>query len=227
MAIVFFCWGVIYGVVSAGIFLIQNMDEEDWTIKRKERVILFGCSGINSFLVCHVSRMEGVAAFMLSVLAGCLLFACITDGRACVVFQFTWWVAGAVGGGLLYRSYTTDCTALWTTDFPQEQRLLSLLFYIVLQEVIFCNAYGRADCHAFVVCALVGSAFGMNFLGYLIHMILAFSGLAITQAFRHNINQKGNLKQPVAFLPYITISFWALLYAVYSAQNGIITILNI
>ena len=78
MAIVFFCWGVIYGVVSAGIFLIQNMDEEDWTIKRKERVILFGCSGINSFLVCHVSRMEGVAAFMLSVLAGCLLFACIT-----------------------------------------------------------------------------------------------------------------------------------------------------
>lgn len=215
MAAVFFYWGIIYGVASIGIFLIQNLDEADWTMEKKERAVLFGCCGINSVLICHISRMDAASTLLLSILAGCLLFACMTDYKTCMVFQFTWWIAGIMGGALLYRSLTTECMVLWSEDLQREQRLLSLLLYIVLQEVIFCKAYGRADCHAFVVCAIVENAFGMNLLGCLVHMLLAFGALAITQAFHHNINRKGNLKQPVAFLPYITISFWVLLYVAY------------
>ena len=215
MAAVFFYWGLIYGVVSIGIFLIQNLDEADWMMERRDSMILFGYCGIHSVLICHISPMNAAATLLLSVLAGCLLFACMTDCKTCMVFQFTWWMAGIVGGVLLFRSFTKDCIVLWSGELQREQRLLSLLLYILLQEVIFCRAYGRADCHAVGICAIVENAFGMNLLGYLIHMLLAFGGLAITQAFRHNINRKGNLKQPVAFLPYITISFWVLLYAAY------------
>lgn len=212
MTAIFFYWGIIYGVVSIEIFLIQNLDEADWRMERKESAILFGYCGANSVVICHLCRMDTAYALLLSVLAGCLIFACVTDCKVCVVFQFTWWIAGIVGGVLLYRSFTTDYMALELADLQREPCLLPLFFYILLQEVIFCRAYGRADCHAFAVCAVIENAFGMNLLGCLLHMLLAFGGLAIIQAFRHNINRKGNLKQPVAFLPYITISFWLLLY---------------
>lgn len=215
MAAVFFYWVLIYGVVSLEMLLIQKLDEADWIMEQKDRVVLFGYCGINSVLICHISCMDGASMLLLSVLAGCLLFACMTDCKNCAVFQFTWWVAGVMGGLLLYRSFITDYIVLCSSDLRREPSLLSLFLYVLLQEAIFCKAYGRADCHAFVVCAVVESAFGMNVLGYFVHMILAFVGLAITQAFRHNINRKGNLKQSVAFLPYITASFWVLLYVVY------------
>ncbi len=40
----------------------------------------------------------------------------------------------------------------------------------------------------------------------LLHMALAFIQLGVVQAFKRNINQKGNLKVPVPFLPYIACS---------------------
>lgn len=207
MGQIFVCWGIIYGIVSMGWNIIQRFDKTDWEISTKERIKLFACSGINSVVISSLSSVNR----LLCVVAGCLLFACFTDVRACEVFQFTWWIAGAAGGILLYRSLMLDTMFLWTADFQKEQRLLSLCIYMILQELFFCRMYGRADCHAFVTCAVVESALGMDFLGYLWHMIFAFGGLTVVQAFRHNINRKGNLKQPVAFLPYITVSFWLMI----------------
>jgi hypothetical protein len=43
-------------------------------------------------------------------------------------------------------------------------------------------------------------------------MAFAFGALAALQLLRRNIDKRGNLKQPVAFLPYISASFALLLW---------------
>jgi len=146
----------------------------------------------NAALVANMAKsME--AAIELSVLAGCLIFACMTDYKACEVYQFVWWVGGACGILFMWGNIGN----IW-----------ELVWFCLLQEVFFCRFYGRADCHAFVVCALIQFGMGMGVREWLIHMLLAFGGLALIQLVRRNINGTGNLKEPVAFLPYITVSFW-------------------
>ena len=55
------------------------------------------------------------------------------------------------------------------------------------------------------------TAAGMGFAGFLLHMLVSFSLLAAVQGPKGNISRKGSLKQPVPFIPYITISFFAIL----------------
>ncbi|MCR5754224.1 MAG: hypothetical protein K6G30_05345, partial [Acetatifactor sp.] len=90
-------------------------------------------------------------------------------------------------------------------------RILQLVIVILLQEFWFCRFYGRADCHAFSYCAILETTFGCGMMGYLMQMSIAFLLLFFVQLCRRNINMHGNLKNPVAFLPYISISFLFLL----------------
>ena len=85
---------------------------------------------------------------------------------------------------------------------------VSLLLFGLLQEKIFSRMYGRADCHAFLICALTECAMGFRMKEYLLHMLLALFLLVVVQAIRKNIGKNGNLKKAVPFMPYITISFW-------------------
>jgi hypothetical protein len=164
-----------------------------------------------------VTAGKYIQGTLLAMLAGILLFACITDGLRCQVFRFVWWLS-AVASGLLYIVHaggSGDDHVIWTF-------WVEFLIYSLLQELFFSRFYGRADCHAFVLCALVGSLYGMTMREYLIHMLVSFGLLAIVQGLRRNISRKGNLKQPVAFLPYITIAFWIILVniSVYLCREG-------
>lgn len=136
------------------------------------------------------------------VIAVCLLFACITDCRSREVYNVTWWAAGMAAGALL----------LGKRDRLDAGILSELGSFILLQLVLFAKMYGRADCYAFSVCAVAEAAAGLSLAGYLLHMLLSFALLAFVQALRHNIDRGGNLRQPVPFLPYITLAFWALLW---------------
>lgn len=136
------------------------------------------------------------------IIAVCLLFACITDCRSREVYNVTWWAAGMAAGMLLLRE----------RDRLDAEILLELAFFILLQLVLFTKMYGRADCYAFSVCAVAEAAAGLSLAGYFVHMLLSFILLAFVQALRHNIGRGGNLRQPVPFLPYITLAFWALLW---------------
>lgn len=135
-------------------------------------------------------------------IAACLLFACVTDCRSCEVYNFTWWIAGGAAGILL----------LWGGGQPDGVQLLELGVFILLQLKLFPKMYGRADCYAFSVCAVAEAAAGLSLAGYFLHMLLSFLFLAFVQALRHNIGSKGRLREPVPFLPYITLAFWALLW---------------
>jgi len=118
------------------------------------------------------------------------------------VYQLTWWIATVPAAGLFWKSL--KIASLQTFD---TKRILGLILYLLLQEMWFCRFYGRADCHAFSYCAMVEYALGGNLLCYLMHMAMAFFLLFVVQGGRRNIDRNGNLKQSVAFLPYITISF--------------------
>lgn len=189
---VLFLWMVICTVWGLFLWMVKRFDTPDWIIQRKEYVWWIGVSVANAALIEKIQESTGEAV-ELSVVAGCLIFACITDCKVCEVYRFVWWIAGGCGVFCLQQN---------------KENIPELVFFCLLQEIFFCWFYGRADCHAFVICAMVQFGMGMGLREYLIHMLLAFGGLAVIQLFRNNINGKGNLKQPVAFLPYITVSFW-------------------
>lgn len=152
---------------------------------------------LNAVIIRFIKGEHSYAA--LCVIAGSLMFACVTDCMTCEVYNFTWWIAGASG---IFRLFSGG----------EEIMLLPLILYILLQQIFFTRLYGRGDCHAFCVCAMTECTMGISFKGYLLHMLLAIGFLAAVQALRHNIERDGNLKKPVAFLPYITVSFWILLF---------------
>ncbi|MBE5884043.1 MAG: hypothetical protein E7291_06465 [Lachnospiraceae bacterium] len=151
---------------------------------------------------------------VMGMLAGCLLMACITDYRICMVHCYVWWVAGVAGVILLAFS----CKSFFSNPISVEQiikmfcsKFSPLLIFGLLQEKLFGRMYGKADCHAFLVCAMAECAVGMGIEGYLIHMLLSVLALAVVQGIKGNIGNKGNLKKPVPFLPYITGAFWTLM----------------
>lgn len=127
-----------------------------------------------------------------------LLYGCATDLRSRKVYNFTWWFGGLAAGGLLWSYlYAGQGTVL----------LWHLTAYMILQFVVFARMYGRADCYAFCVCAIAEASLGREFTDYLVLMLLALCLLFPVQLLRRNIAKNGNLKQPVAFLPYISAAF--------------------
>ena len=64
------------------------------------------------------------------------------------------------------------------------------------------TAYGLAN-----PVLLIFAAYGGGMFLYLCHMLISVFLMGIVQAFRKNIGKNGNLKKPVAFIPYISKAF--------------------
>lgn len=133
------------------------------------------------------------------VLGAYLLTASLIDVQTCEVYDFLHYI-GAGAGILLCLTRSTDRTLY-----------LSLFIFWILQHFLFARMYGMADARTFVVCALFVGAAGGRLQTYLYHMSAAFLTLGAVQAVRQNINRQGNLKQPVPFLPYISLTVWIFL----------------
>ncbi len=127
-----------------------------------------------------------------------LLYGCITDLKSQRVYNFTWWFGGLAAGGLLWGSLSAG---------SPPAVLCHLAAYMALQLGLFSHMYGRADCYAFCVCAIAEASFGMGFPDYLALMLLALLLLFPVQLVKRNIARDGNLRTPVAFLPYISAAF--------------------
>lgn len=87
----------------------------------------------------------------------------------------------------------------------------SFLTFCLVQYLVFKKMYGPADVIMYMVCAMFLAAEGRTMKAYLMHMALTFILLGVVQAFRRNINKQGNLKEPVALIPYISISFFIII----------------
>ena len=137
-----------------------------------------------------------MSMILWAVIAGCFLFACVTDCRTCEVYNFTWWLSGTAAVLLMFLNGGESAKIL-----PQ------LCFFCLLQLLVFSKMYGRADCYAFCVCAMAEASAGKGLFEFLLQMLLAFGVLTVVQFFRGNVDAGGKLKQPVPFLPYITLAF--------------------
>lgn len=190
--------GVISGVSECCIWIVKQAEGmEQKCVKGSKRLqILYSLSV--ALLLCFLPEADIFDSLLLEVLAGALLFACITDVMCCEAYQFTWWIAGSA------------CILLWVSRGISviSVQALAFLCYLLLQELVFHRFYGRADCHAFAVCAAAGCALSMDMSWYFLHMTISFLLLTALQAFRRNIGRGGRLKRPVAFIPYIVVSFW-------------------
>ncbi len=130
-----------------------------------------------------------------------LLVACIQDIRTMEVSNLVW-----VGSAAWYL--------VWCLEMEALGGFLAPILFWLLQELFFSRLYGRADCHAFAVCAFYLKLLGGGMAEYLIHMLLAIGLLALVQLLRHNVNRRGNLCHPVAFMPYITAGFMGVILSI-------------
>lgn len=160
-----------------------------------------------------------MTAALWGILWCSLLYGCITDIKSRMVYNFTWWTGGLAAGVLLWRSLEAGQPAavLW-----------QLSVYMILQLALFSRLYGRADCYAFCVCAVAEASFGMRLADHLMLMLTALILLFPVQLWRRNIGKDGNLRQPVAFLPYIMSAFGLhiILWRLALMNSGLLVSLN-
>lgn len=97
------------------------------------------------------------------------------------------------------------------TNMPNAKILWELIFYMIIQYLVFAKMYGRADVATFMICAIFVSATGRGMEAFVSHLVIAFGLLALIQAFRRNIASDGNLKHPVALFPYIICAFFMII----------------
>ncbi|MCM1101958.1 MAG: hypothetical protein NC079_09580 [Clostridium sp.] len=214
----------------AALFYIGSRDDA-WSLRleRKHKICLLILCGVNG--VCTVSAMEqyGGVFLLWNIFAGCLLAASVMDWWEKMVYRFVWWAAGIAAG----ISLVLFCCGGWegmTREIGEEIEwgigwetvtgtVLLLIGFVLLQHLWFSRFYGRADCHAFCVCAVMLAACGYGYADYLTHMAVVFGSLSVIQFCRGNIARNGQLKKPVALVPYITVGFWVRLIAAPLCQS--------
>lgn len=176
--------------------LITIMDQEHGL--RADRaaggILLMGCclgAGITVRL-CNPQQPILWAGYL--ILTVYLTVCAITDFQTCKVYDLLQ-IPAAVAGAVL---------CLLQAPLPEGGR--GLVLFALLQYLLFTRFYGEGDVMAFQICSLYLVGRGGDLQTLLLHMALAFILLGGVQAFKRNINPKGNLKAPVPFLPYIACS---------------------
>lgn len=192
------------------LLIVGRLDYEEPIVPKKGQwlVIVGLCLAVGYFIkMLHFSQ-SALEAALLYVILGCLLFAGITDWYIGKAYHFIWWI------GIAAAFFRFCLTSGHSGSYHTAMAVISLLLFAGLQETVFARFYGRADCHAFCVCAFAEGSFGMGMTAFWVHMVLAFGLLVIVQGIRCNIGKSGRLKRPVPFLPYITASFLIILQTV-------------
>ncbi|MCM1185190.1 MAG: hypothetical protein NC251_07110 [Lachnoclostridium sp.] len=200
-------WTVLIPVGS--LLIVGRLDFEEPIVPKKRQwtAILGICLAAGCFLRTLPLSRTALEETLLSMILGCLLFAGITDLYIGKAYHFIWWL-GMTAGAVLFLVGSSRAGSYQTVVAA-----LSFLAFAGLQQIFFAGFYGRADCHAFCVCALAESSFGMGMEDFFVHMVLAFGLLTVVQGIHGNIGKYGRLKEPVPFLPYITVSFLIMLWA--------------
>ncbi len=205
-------------IVLLGILMIGRSDEK--IIVRKNQWCMLGVTAIAQEMVilisvlCMIAREDmmdaerGLICYSsLSVFGGCLLLACITDWYSCQVYNFVWWIAILSQSALLWCRIN-QVNRIRGIPFAEQQLFVELSIFILCQLLLAGRIYGKADAYAFCSCAMTQAGLGMGIFYFLLQMSVAYGLLFIIQLKKQNVDRRGNLKRPVPFLPYITISFW-------------------
>lgn len=174
--------------------------DSDHNLQFNRRITLgFGSVSIVVSLLVVSKANTIIEIVTLCFFGAYLIAASFVDMQTKTVYDFLHIIAGLSGIILL----------VW--ECPQKENLIGCTLFVILQMLVFSKMYGMADCYLFSVCSLFIAAGGHGIEYCLFHMLLAICLLAVVQIKMHNVNKKGNLKQGVAFVPYIAIAIWPFL----------------
>lgn len=190
------------GGMIAILFWIGKKDAE-WSLQLsvKGKGILGFLCALNGLCVLLLkTKSFWPEMLLMGCFAGSLLTAAIMDLWEQMVYRFVWWSAG---GALAVLSVLQFGSREMTGEF-----VIHTVVYIFLQQAVFGHFYGRADCHAFSVCALCMAVLGMDICNFVRHMALTFVGLTVVELARRNVTRGGRLKRPAPLVPYIVSAFW-------------------
>ncbi len=231
-------WSGVLGVLIYGstiCLLRPEMAEEIEGMTWRKCWFLGGLAWINAVAILVIGEMDGrlpeensllilgAQEILCSLLAGGLLAAACMDAVNSYVYNYVWWWClpwtGMLLGLPVAKAYMGD--GLWRiTGRLGIQQAATVVLFVLLQQILFAQMYGRADCHAFSVCALAGCVWQGNLLWFLIHMLLAVTLLAVVQLCRRNVTKDGKLRVPKPFIPYIVVTFWLQIPVMLYLQSG-------
>lgn len=190
---------------SAKWLLKVGGNKEKWY--GSDRIFMYVMTVFGAMIVNYSEQCTeyGWVVSNLRLLAGCLLAggllsAAYMDRRNCWVYNYVWWWCLPWAG------------ILGLTAGGEFSGIVAVLVFVMLQQLLFSRMYGKADCHAFSVCALAecGNAVGM--VGFLLQMFLSVVLLTIVQLFRGNVTPRGRLREPQPFIPYIITAFFSVTF---------------
>lgn len=218
-----FLGGIAYS--SAFGLLHFDISQKTWYERKKERLLL-GLAFGNAGIIIVIGEIEGrtleicgkysilytrAEEVLLSLLAGGLLAAAYMDAKSCYVYNYVWWWCLPWAMLLLClprNGQPSDIVAGMIFKGISTRQAAAMAIFVILQQWLFARMYGRADSHAFTVCALTSCRWRGEMLWFLIHMLLAVTLLAIIQLKKGNVTWRGKLRTPEPFVPYIIITFW-------------------
>ena len=167
---------------------------------RKEWCLLLAGSLVMAGIWGEMALKQSMSVKMAWLLIHIYFLSCsMVDSMTCHVYDI-FQIPGITAAGYLV--------------LKQQSNVLigiSILIFTILQSGIFMRLYGDADGMALMVAAMAEGALGYDINVYLLHMIMAYLLLAVVQIYKRNVGGRGRLKRPVPFLPYITVSFLAVL----------------
>lgn len=135
-----------------------------------------------------------------SLAFGILMLATLLDMENCRIERIVWGVFLLVTPGIILYLCKIRFRCAWGVVWQW-------ILFVLLQYLLFARMYGLADCHAFCSCAVLLAASGRGITSMLVHMLCSIVLLGLVQWAKGNVNKRGNLKEPVAFIPYITVAF--------------------
>lgn len=191
-------YGTTIGLLALFFYVDEELKNCGWKSIRKNCFIY-------STLVCipllvEMNTMHPAIWLSIWLMGVYLSVSSVTDTVIYQVYDILQYM-GVIGGGiwLCYQK-------------PDAGIGISLLLFAVIQYLLFMRMYGKADGMGYCICAFYLSGKGYGLEGYLYQMLIGFFLLALVQLLRGNITRRGNLQQPVALFPYITIGFLIMWY---------------
>lgn len=186
----------VFGISTLFLSMIKKWDKDFAVCNRKDMrkgQIIFCVMSIGLFAGQEIGTIQSALGIMA---LGIYLVVCsVTDMLLCQVHDVMQYL-GMMGAFLW----------LWKKDILVTAGF-SVIFFALVQYVLFMRMYGKADGMAFCICALYLTGKGAEIEGYLYHMAISFLMLAVVQLCKKNVSIKGKLKQQVALYPYITAGF--------------------
>lgn len=181
-------------VLSAVILWILYRKDEEFkrcqSIQIKADFLLL-CNVIILVLPSDINKEPWYIQMCFAGMFVYLLVASVMDCRLQMISDFLH------GIGILSAGTLAFCNA---TE-PEAGR--AVILFCMIQYFVFRFMYGPADVAVFMVCALFLATEGRGIEAYLFHMTVTFLLLGGVQLIRGNLSRWGNLKEPVALVPYI------------------------